>query len=441
MNHEYLTAPIDPESERRLADERLQLALVDTSDRDAFTDWLQAEARGFHSARPSADSLKAQLDGLTDRRTTGVWDDTAAEPKAPVATVSSWQTDLTVPGEQSVSAWAISAVTVAPTHRRRGIARAMLEAELRTAHRLGSAVAALTVSEATIYARYGFAPAAMMADWQIDTAKATWAGPASSGRVHFVSPEQLRDEGPAILERVRLSTPGQIKFSGNLWERLVGFAATERSVADKLRTVRYDDGDGVPQGFAVFRVTETEKNFDAHVLDVDYLVAATDDAAASLWRFMFEMDLVGRVRAPLRPVREPFMWQVSDFRAVRKTLERDHLWVRILDAKVALESRRYNGAGQVALAISDPLGFANERILLDVDANGVGTVSTLTGAAPEGAAAVSLTVNELGALYLGGVSAVTLAAAGRITQTRPDSAKAVDRLFLSSVAPWLSIWF
>ncbi|MET0989809.1 MAG: GNAT family N-acetyltransferase, partial [Glaciihabitans sp.] len=405
------------------------------------TDWIEAESRGFHGGRTTPESLAAQLDGLTDRRTTGVWDSTIAQPGQPVATVSSWQTELTVPGERSVPAWAISAVTVSPTHRRRGIARAMLEAELRTARRLGSAVAALTVSEATIYARYGFAPAAMMADWQIDTAKAKWAGPASSGRIHFVSLEQLRDEGPEILERVRLNTPGQIAFSGNLWERIVGFATTERAVADQLRAVRYDDGEGVPQGFAVFRVTETEKNFDAHVLDVSYLVSATDDAAASLWRFMFEMDLVGKVTAPLRPVREAFAWQVSDFRAVRKTLERDHLWVRILDAKVALESRGYNGEGSIALSISDPLGFANERILLEVDAAGTGRVSPLPHPVPAGIPAVSLTVNELGALYLGGVSAVTLASAGRITETHPGSARALDRLFLSPVAPWLSIWF
>jgi predicted acetyltransferase len=441
MTNEYLTAPIDSESERRLNEERLRLGLVDTSDREAFTEWIQVEARGFHSATPTAESLAAQLNGLADRRTTGVWDDSAAEPQAPVATVSSWPVDLTVPGERAVPAWAISAVTVSPTHRRRGIARAMLEAELRTAKSLGCALAILTVSEATIYSRYGFAPAAMMADWEIDTTSAKWVGPAPSGRLHFVSLERLRTEGPEIVERVRLSTPGQITFSGNLWERLVGFAGTERAAADKLRAVRYDDADGVAQGFAVYKVTETEKNYDAHVIDVDYLVGATDDAAASLWRFLFETDLVNTVRAALRPVREPFAWQLSDYRATRKTLERDHLWTRILDVTAALEARGYNAPGSVALTVSDPLGFANERVLLEVDEAGFGRVTPLGDALPDGVPAVSLTVNELGALYLGGVSALTLSRAGRITEVSPGAAVALDRLFLSPVAPWLSIWF
>jgi hypothetical protein len=62
-----------------------------------------------------------------------------------------------------------------------------------------------------------------------------------------------------------------------------------------------------------------------------------------------------------------------------------------------------------------------------------------TDAAPT--ASVALRVNELSALYLGGVSAVTLARAGRITERTPGSAAALDASFRGTVAPWLSIWF
>ena len=55
--------------------------------------------------------------------------------------------------------WAISMVTVAATHRRRGIARGLLEGELRAAASAGVPMAGLTVTEATIYGRYGFGPA------------------------------------------------------------------------------------------------------------------------------------------------------------------------------------------------------------------------------------------------------------------------------------------
>ena len=68
---------------------------------------------------------------------TGIFDPAAPMPDAPVATIASWIGELTVPGGRGIPSCAISAVTVAPTHRRRGIARAMLEGELRTAAAAG----------------------------------------------------------------------------------------------------------------------------------------------------------------------------------------------------------------------------------------------------------------------------------------------------------------
>jgi predicted acetyltransferase len=441
MTAEYQTLPIDTESHARLAAQNLEFGLVDTTDTATFGAWLQAESRGFHEALVVPELLEQQLRGVADRRTTGVWDPTAADPSSPVSTVSSWPTELTVPGSRSVPAWAISAVTVSPTHRRRGIARAMLESELRTAARYGSAVAVLTVSEATIYSRYGFAPSAMMANWQIDPRRVRWIGPAPEGRVHFVALDQLLTDGLTLVNRVRLQTPGQIEFSGHLWERLLGFGGDTSGRAKNKRAVRFDDENGVAQGFAVFRVADVDASFDTHILDVDYLVAATDDAYAALWRFLIEMDLVSKIRAPLRPVSEAFAWQVSDFRGVRKTLERDHLWTRILDVKAALEARLYNGPGQIVVDVADPLDFAAGRILLDVNAEGVATVTPWNDVTPDGVADVSLSVNELNALYLGGVSGVTLARAGRITENRDASAVVLDSLFQSAVSPWLSIWF
>ena len=441
MNIEYQRVPIDSESAERLAANGLRFGLVDTNDPEAFGAWLHADARGFHGAGPSEDSVETQVRGLAYRRTTGVWDDSSAEAASPVSTVSSWPTQLTVPGQTSVTAWAISSVTVSPTHRRRGIARAMIEAELRTAQRFGAPLAMLTVSEATIYGRYGFAPSALTADWTIDTRRARWTGPAASGRVQFITPEQLRVDGPALIERGRLNAPGDIERWSHQWEHLLGLVGDDKDRAKNLRVVRYDDSARIAQGFAIYRVTETVGDFSAHILDLHYLVAATDDAYAGLWRYLIEMDLVASITAPLRSADEAFTWQLSDFRAARKTWERDHLWTRILDVKAALETRRYGAPGNIVLAVDDPLGFADGRFLLTIEPDGLASVVPLPGTAPDDAAAVALTVNELSALYLGGVSAVSLVRAGRITELREGSAVAIDRAFRSTVTPWLSIWF
>ena len=125
--------PVDPESEQRLAGQDLTYRLIDpASDADAEA-FLRADARGFLGEEPSADLVAADRAGIAERRNIGVFEAGAPVGTWPVATVNSWVAPLTVPGGE-IGMWAISAVTVSGTHRRRGIARALLEGELRPQH-------------------------------------------------------------------------------------------------------------------------------------------------------------------------------------------------------------------------------------------------------------------------------------------------------------------
>jgi predicted acetyltransferase len=431
--------PIDAQSAAVLEKQGLRFSLVDVTDDDAFGPWLLAVGRGFLDGRAAAEVIAARMPSFVGRRVSGVWDDTAADPASPVATVDSWSMDLTVPGGTSVPAWAISAVTVSPTHRRRGIARELLVSELRTAAALGIPIAMLTVSEATIYSRWGFGPAAMTADWSVDTRRARWTGPRASGRVHFVERAQLLAEGPTVIERVRLVTPGQVGFGGILWERLPGLDDDTR--LKDLRYVRYDDDHGVAQGFAIYQVTDHETHADRATVKISYLVSATDDAYAGLWQHFLAMDLIDEVRVALRSPDEPVRWQIDDFRAASKQNERDHLWVRILDLPAALTGRRFHSPGHLVLDVSDDLGFAHGRWLLTISSDGTAVAGPLEGDIPDDADAVALSVRDLGAIYLGGVSPVTLARAGLITELTPGAAAVVERCFRATTTPWLSIWF
>ncbi|PJJ55668.1 GNAT family N-acetyltransferase [Compostimonas suwonensis] len=434
----YLSAAVDALSAARLRENGLELRLVDTTDAAELGSWLQAEFRGFHEGEPSAEELAADLDGVTFRRTTGVWDATIAEPELPVATVSSWPMQLTVPGERSVEAWAVSSVTVAPTHRRRGIARALLEAELRTAAAAGVPLAMLTVTEATIYGRYGFGAATLTAPHTIDSRRARWIGPTPAGRVHFVSPANLLADGPAIVERMRLAVPGEVERWPLWWKKMLGLVEPTSASSRAIRTVRYDDENGVAQGFAVFSVRDKE-DYPAG-LTVKHLVAASDDAYAALWRFLVEIDLVGDITVPLRSVDEPLPWLFDDRRAAHKVDERDHLWLRILDLEGALEARRYSAPGSFVLEVADPLGFASGTVLVRVGDDGAARVSPADASA-DGIPRLSLTVNDLATIYLGGVRASVLHRAGRVAEGRPGDAQKVDAAFRSPVAPFTSIWF
>ena len=115
-----------------------------------------------------------------------------------------------MPGGARVDSWAISSVTVAPTHRRRGIARAFLTGELRTAQALGLPLAILTVSESVIYGRWGFGPATFASEWRVDTKRVRWAGGETPGRLSFTQPEDYRETGRAVLDRVMAGRTGEI---------------------------------------------------------------------------------------------------------------------------------------------------------------------------------------------------------------------------------------
>ncbi|MEO6944595.1 MAG: sterol carrier protein domain-containing protein, partial [Lacisediminihabitans sp.] len=278
--------------------------------------------------------------------------------------------------------------------------------------------------------------------WTIDPRRARWTGPQASGRVQYVDDEQLLVDGADIIEAARLATPGLIYFAGQLWERLLGIG--DQDLARTARFLRYDDTEGKPEGFAIYSVLKEETHKGQAILEVRFLSAATDEAYAGLWQFLLELDLVGEIRAPMRPVEEPLSWQISDYRAAVKSNEHDHLWARILDVPATLAARRYSAPGCIVFDVADPLGFAAGRWLLVIDQSGVGAVSKLADDAipePSTTSVVSLAVNELSSLFLGGVSATLLARAGVIVERTPGAASAIDASFRSNVTPWLSIWF
>ena len=86
----------------------------------------------------------------------------------------------------------------------------------------GAALAMLTVTEATIYGRYGYAPAAKAATVTVDRRRVHWVGPDAPGRVQFVSAADLREAAPAIARRAVARTPGEIDRWPGILDRALG---------------------------------------------------------------------------------------------------------------------------------------------------------------------------------------------------------------------------
>jgi predicted acetyltransferase len=443
----FRAGPVDEESRSRLAANGLDYRRVPI-DGDDYPGWLQSVARGFQDGERTETQIAATRERSGYRRLTGVYDAAGPMADAPVATIASWLGELTVPGGATIPSCAISAVTVAPTHRRRGVARAMLEGELRAAHAAGAPIAMLTVSESPLYGRYGFASAAAGASWQIETKRATWIGPRAEGRLDFVSRERVRELLPVLHERVRHRLPGEITVPGGHWDGFAGTNPAAEKITEK-RAVQYTDPGGEVRGAAVYAVRERHDDFTKGTVTVHYLVAETDDAYAALWRFLLELDLVAEVHASELSVDEPLLWMIADQRAAKVTV-RDHQYVRVLDVLAALESRRFGAPGRLLFDVSDPLDLAGGRYLLEADEAGAGRVQLLGDEETPDAVTVALGITELSAVYLGGVSLATLAAAGRVTVTDASSGASADRFDALAtatrvlswhVAPRLSIWY
>ncbi|MFT4214909.1 MAG: GNAT family N-acetyltransferase [Microbacterium sp.] len=436
LARDHRDAPLDAAASAAVAASRLRLHRVGDDDLAQTSAWLEAESRGFLEGERTEAQRQAFFARGTYRRKLGVYDEAAPHPEMPVATFDSWVAELTVPGGSAVPACAISSVTVAPTHRRRGLLRELMSGELRVAAAAGTPVAALTVSESSIYGRFGFGPAAHAASWTIAPRRAGWIGPDAPGRIDFVSRERGREVVEALHERTRRITPGEIAMPGGHWDRYFG-TRPDAEDPGKTRVLQYRSPAGAIDGLVLYRVTENEHDFADSSLDVSLLLAATDEAYAGLWRFVLSMDLIGTVRASQLSVDEPLWWMIADQRAARIEVC-DHHYVRILDVPAALHARTYEASGTLLLDVTDPLGFAAGRWLLTVDADGHGHVTKCEGDAPADAVTVRLGVTELSAAYLGGVSLATLARAGRIEASDADAAAG----FFSTVTPpRLSFWY
>ncbi|MES1170124.1 MAG: sterol carrier protein domain-containing protein, partial [Leifsonia sp.] len=258
----------------------------------------------------------------------------------------------------------------------------------------------------------------------------------------YISVAQYRAALPELHERVRLLNPGEIDVWPLRWDQLVGASEPESERTKSLRAVRSLDAEGVTRGLALFRLTGGDSDFTQHSVTVARLDAETAEADLALWRFLLELDLTTELKAGVRRVEEPMRWLLGDFRAAHVDVW-EHQYLRVLDIAAVYEGRGYSAPGSVVFDVTDPLGFAagTWHVVVEPVETTLRATVTKLDTVPDATSALSMTANELAAIYLGGVSVATLVDAGRITELRPGSAAAADALLRVERAPWLSVWY
>ncbi|KAB1146411.1 GNAT family N-acetyltransferase [Streptomyces luteolifulvus] len=395
---------------------------------DEWDEWYTSLLRAFGGI-PEAAEQRALFRELTETdRSIGVWDGDAC-----IGSAGAFSFRLTVPGGASVPSAGVTMVGVAATHRRRGVLTSMMRRQLDDVRSWGEPLAVLTASEPEIYGRFGYAAATHHVNARIDTGRVRLTVPPGTDdvRLRYAEPADVIDACEAVYAQLVARRPGMVaRIPG--WERLwLLDPESSREGASPLQCV-VAERDGEVVGYARFRIRADWEPAGPKgtvlAQDVDALDAA---AHAALWRFLFDIDLTSTVDAPRRPVDEPWQYLVSDIRRC-SLLVRDSLHLRLVDVGAALEARTYQAPVDVVFEVEDAFCPWNTgRWRLAGDAKGASCERTRD--TPD----LALSVRELGAAYLGGVSLGALGAAGRVRELRQGALTEAAVGFGSTVAPWL----
>jgi predicted acetyltransferase len=392
--------------------------------------WTRAMVASFLGPRLEPEQLSRVGAGFEGMRLRGAYAD--PDP-APVATLRSWDADLTVPGGV-VTADAVTGIGVRSTHRRQGLARRLLAEDLAAAVRAGAPAAVLTSTQGSLYERFGFGLATRTRAITVDTTRARFRDAAPRGTVEIVdrSDAALALARP-VHDRTRRRHPGALARTPSQWDAVLSGAGPWNDLQpDRHRQVAvWRDDDGEPAGYVVHRVQESWYATGSATLGVADLQAVTPTAYTELWRHLCSQDLVGTVRWTHASVDEPLPWLLSDHRAVAVESERAMLWLRVLDAPALLAARRYPIEDAIVLEVADDAGFTPGRWRLDTHDRLAPAVDPTT-TTPD----VSLSVTSLGSLVLGGVDPRVLARTGRLEEASPGAAGRLARLLAAPSVPW-----
>lgn len=410
----------------------LEMRVLRSDEWDVWFDQLEL-AFGGVSESPQWRELYRSL--TEPARSLGVWDGAEC-----VGSASAFSFRLSVPGGAVVPAAGVTMVGVAPTHRRRGVLSSLMRRQLDDVRAAGEPLAVLTASDPAIYGRFGYGTATYALSVEVDTARVRLAVPPGTDevRLRLVDPQQALADCERVYAELVTRRPGMPARQPG-WERqAVTDPPEDREGASPLKCVVAERADGGVAGYARYRVKpDWDPAGAAGKVEVADLDALDPAATAALWRYLFSIDLTWTVRAGKRPVDDPLLHLVSDVRRSRPTA-RDSLHVRLVDLPAALEARTYGSAVDVVLEVEDafcPWNAGRWRLTAGAGAgDGAGKVSCTRTAEP---AELALSVRELGAAYLGGISLTSLAAAGRVRELRPGALTEASRAFAGDVAPWL----
>ena len=401
--------------------------LIRPPEEQEMTAFRVALARGFgRHLRPEPEDTELFLKLFERERSLAVFDAGRI-----IGTTGIHSYEMSVPGRAVMPVAGVTMVTVAATHRRRGILRQIMARQLSDIRDLGEPAAVLWASESSIYGRFGYGLAIQHERWSIDRRFAVLAhSPAVTGQVRWVAEPEARQIFPQVWARARLVKPGGIARDEAMWNNLFYDPEHRRFGGSAYFFAVYEQA-GRAEGYVSYRIRMNfEDGSDAHVVMVGDLTTATDAAYAALWRFLLNIDLTAKVESWGRAVDEPLWWMLEGPRRLLRT-PHDAIWLRLLDVPAALSKRAYLTPGRLVIEVKDEFcPWVAGRYALDGGPDGA--QCRVTTAEPD----IVLGAADLSAVYMGGHRLSPLARAGRVEERTHRALAKADAMFAWDVAPY-----
>lgn len=347
-----------------------------------------------------------------------------------VGQASAFSLDVSVPGGRSAAA-GVTWVAVHPTHRRRGVLRALMTRQLLECADGPEPIALLWASEPGIYGRFGYGVASEQQTLTLPADPRLLPDGPGRHRVAAVEPAELRSDADRVLERLADQRAGIPRSSETWWARRTRDVAALRSGPGRLRGAASYDDSGEPTGYLLFSPMGRWGVGDAEgEVQVREMAAVDATAAASLWSFLLSLDLMATVSAPKLAIDDPVLLRLTRTRG-SELVRRDGIWCRILDLPTALTGRRYSAPVDLVIEVDDPLLPANAgRWRLRGGPDGAECART------DAPADLTLPIATVGAAYLGGTTLSRCALAGQAAELTPGALAAATTAWRSPLDPW-----
>ena len=371
---------------------------------------------------PTEDAIKHFARVLEPERVVIGFDGDAA-----VAGSAAFPFDLTVPGGR-VKAAGVTIIGVLPTHRRRGYLRAMKRVLIDAAHARGESIAVLWATEDTIYGQFGYGIGSMAAEIDVPRVHTgAFAKVHAPGQARLVPIEEAEPLVAPVYQRVAPQTPGMFARSSAWWQdRLLTDRPWLRGSGGALRCAVWEV-DGHATAYAFYRVNQMfERGSSTGNIFVVEAIGDSPQATHAIWRFLFDIDWLARLKAIFLPLDHPLLLSLKAPRRLN-FLVREGLWVRLIDVGAALSARGYASDESIVIEVADefcPWNAGRWRI----GSSGAEKTSVQVDLACD--------VASLGCVYLGGFTFAQLERSMRVKELRAGAIARADRLFRSDRAPW-----